>query len=109
VKIEDWLKVRFEDCAPPFDFPLVRLDDIVFGLPREIQMRTKGVRAAVIKFLHEEGAEQCSRNTKGDGRSNYRLWIIRDLDLWRNAGPTARIDAYEKHHESRVDLTLPGQ
>jgi hypothetical protein len=106
-EIEDWLKVRFEDCAPPFDFPLVRLEDILFDLPREL--RTKGVRPAVTKFLHEKGAEQSSRNTKGDGRPNYRLWIIRDLDFWLNEGPTARIEAYEKHHESREDLTLPGQ
>jgi hypothetical protein len=109
-EIEDWLKNLFDECAPPFDFPLVRLDDILFELPREIKMRTKNVRVAVTKFLHEElGAEQCSRNTKGDGRPKYRLWAIRDLDFWRNAGPTARIDAYEKHQQSREDLILPGQ
>jgi hypothetical protein len=109
-EIADWLKERFEDQAAPFDFPLVRLEDILSEVPRDLKLKYKNAQATVTKFLREEiGAEQCSRNTKGDGRPNYRLWIIRDLDSWRNAGPSARIDAYEKRKTiSRVEL-LPGQ
>ena len=96
-EVEDWLKERFEDSDPPFDFPLVRLEDILFELPRDLKARQKNVKQTVTKFLRDElGAEQASRNTKEDGRRHYRLWIIRDFDKWREAGPTARIDAYEE-------------
>jgi hypothetical protein len=109
-EIADWLKVRFEDQVAPFDFPLVRSEDILSELPRDLKLKYKNAQATVAKFLREEiGAEQCSRNTKVDGRPNYRLWIIRDFDFWREAGPTARIEAYERHQQSRVDLALPVQ
>jgi hypothetical protein len=97
-EIEDWLKERFEDGDSPFDFPLVRVEDILFELPSDLKAKQKKVTQTVTRFLREElRAEQSSRNTKGDGRHNYRLWITRDFDKWQEAGPTARIDAYEEH------------
>jgi hypothetical protein len=106
-EIADWLRVRFEDQAAPFDFPLVRLEDILSEVPRDLKLKYKNAQAIVTKFLHEIGAEQPTRNTKGDGRHHYRLWITRDVEKWREAGPSPRIDAYEKHQQSRMELALP--
>jgi hypothetical protein len=108
-EIADWLRVRFEDQAAPFDFPLVRLEDILSEMPRDLKLKHKNAQAVVTKFLYEIGAEQPTRNTKGDGRHHYRLWITRDVEKWREAGPSPRIDAYEKHQQSRVELALPEQ
>jgi hypothetical protein len=55
-------------------------------VPRDLKLKYKNAKTTVINALHEIGAEQPSRNTKPDERPKYRLWIIRDIEKWRESG-----------------------
>lgn len=96
-EVEEWLLEAYDTKAPPFDFDLVRLENLVVELPKEYQRRHKNLRSTVKKFLQDEiGAVQHSRYTKGDGRPAIRLWSVRDHEVWEERGASARIDAYQE-------------
>jgi hypothetical protein len=92
---EAFLLDLFESGEPPFDFDLVRLDDLVDVVPAALRGRSS-LRARLSKWLKEEiGAVDQSRYTKADrNRPAYQLWSVRDHDRWREAGAAARIDAF---------------
>jgi len=87
----------------PFDFELVRLEDVVASVPDRIARGSKGLRSRVIKWLKDEvKAVKHARYTKqgNDGRQPWSLWSIRNHSHWDGAGAAARIDAYLKHIQS---------
>lgn len=92
---EAFLLDLFEAGEPPFDFDLVRLDDLVDVVPAALRGRSS-LRARLSKWLKEEiGAVDQSRYTKADrNRPAYQLWSVRDHDRWREVGAAGRIDAF---------------
>lgn len=92
---EAFLLDLFESGGPPFDFDLVRLDDLVDVVPSALRGRSS-LRARLSKWLKEEiGAVDQSRYTKADrNRPAYQLWSVRDHDRWREVGAAGRIDAF---------------
>jgi hypothetical protein len=97
--MESHLLARLEDGGAPFDFDLVRLEDVVSAAPRG----TRDVRSRAELFLKREAkAVRHDRYTKGD-RKSWTLWSIRDHDRWRKAGAAARIDAYAAWCRRPVD------
>lgn len=103
---ESWLLEAYEMGVAPFDFDLVRTENLMAELPIEMRRRHKNLKAIASKFLQDEiGAIQHSRYTKGDGRPAIRLWSIRNHDLWQERGASERVDAYIKHwsFDDRVD------
>ncbi len=104
---ESHLLDLFESGSKPFDFDLVRVEDLVSAVP--VGMGGKAyLRARLAKFLREElSAQQCSRYKKGDAdRPAYQLWSIRKHDVWNNIGAAGRIDAYVAHGCVGHDLCL---
>ena len=98
--IEHWLKDQYEEKLAPFDFPLLRLDDVIASIPQDLKLKHRNVRGIVVRFLQDGlGAVQHTRNTKSDGRRNYRLWSTEEHEKWDELGPTARLDAYEEFYK----------
>ncbi len=96
--LEHFLMARFEEGAAPFDFDLVRLEDVTDVVPASCRGRGS-IRSRVVRFLREEiGAEKHSRvtNTKS-GRPAYQLWSIRDHEHWSSVGAAGRVDAFLEH------------
>lgn len=90
-----------EEGGPPFDFDLVRFDDVVDAVPRGV--RANDVRAKVTLFLkNDAGAVAHARYTKGD-RKSYTLWSVRRHDEWEQAGAAARIDAFMEHLNRKLE------
>lgn len=100
---EAFLLDRFEQKAAPFDFDLVRLDDLVAAVPAEIGRRGRGnVTKQATQLLRTEiGAVSHTRYTKGDGRPSWSLWSVRSHDHWESVGAAARIDAFLEHVQSQ--------
>ena len=93
-EMEQYLLDLVAECACPFDFDLVGLNDVVAALPEDIRRRTKNYRTHAVQFLRDElQAVEQGRYTKGD-RHSGNLWSLRDHDRWRDAGAAARADAY---------------
>lgn len=92
---EAFLLDLFESGEPPFDFDLIRLDDLVDVVPAALRGRSS-LRARVSKWLKGEiGAVDQSRYTKADrNRPAYQLWSVRDHDRWKEVGAAGRIDAF---------------
>ena len=92
---ESFLLDLFEAEEPPFDFDLVRLDDLVDVVPSALRGRSS-LRARLSKLLKDEiGAVEQTRYTKGDARRPaFQLWSVRNHDEWRDAGAARRIDAF---------------
>ncbi|WP_174801469.1 hypothetical protein [Martelella limonii] len=92
---ESYLLDLFEAGEQPFDFDLVRVDDLVDAVPTALRGRSN-LRARVSKVLKGElGAVEHTRYTKGDGkRPAFHLWSVRNHDHWRDVGAAGRIDAY---------------
>ena len=102
-EVEAWWLDAHENGSRPFDFDLVSTDGLVACLPFDLERKHKNLTRRASKFLLGElGAVQHTRYTKGDGRPATRLWSIRNHDLWRERGPSGRIDAYKKHWSLRV-------
>lgn len=95
---EAYLLELFEERQPPFDFDLVRVDELVDAVPSALRGRSN-LRARVSKFLKDEiGAVSHARYTKADRkRLAYQLWSVRNHDIWDNIGASGRIDAYMAH------------
>ncbi|MDT3684753.1 MAG: bifunctional DNA primase/polymerase [Pseudorhodoplanes sp.] len=104
---EDYLLNLFEEEQMPFNFDLLRLDDLVDAVPISMRGRTN-LRARVSKLLKEEiGAVGHGRYTKG-GRKHrpaYQLWSVRNHEHWDSVGAAARIDAYLEYEEVLQRLT----
>jgi hypothetical protein len=100
---EAYLLELFEERQPPFDFDLVRVDELVDAVPSALRGRSN-LRARVSKFLKEEiGAVSHARYTKADRkRPAYQLWSVRNHDIWDNIGASGRIDAYMSHMSDDV-------
>jgi hypothetical protein len=94
---EQYLTELMESGEAPFDFGLVRLDDVVSIVPDRIARHSRGLRNRIAKWLKDEvGAVKLSRYTKGNGRQAIQLWSIADHDNWQKMGPAACNDAYEQ-------------
>lgn len=95
---ESHLLDLYEAGSKPFDFDLVRVEDLINAVPFGMSGRAY-LRSRLAKFLKEElGAIQHTRYTKGDAeRPSYQLWSIREHEVWDNIGAAGRIDAYKAH------------
>jgi hypothetical protein len=100
---EAYLLELFEERQPPFDFDLVRVDELVDAVPSALRGRSN-LRARLSKFLKDEiGAVSHARYTKADRkRPAYQLWSVRNHDIWDNIGASGRIDAYLSHRSDDV-------
>ncbi len=100
---ESFLLDLYEAREAPFDFDLVRVDDLVLAVPAKLAGRSS-LRSRLAKFLKEElGAVALTRHTKQNAnRPAWQLWSLRNHDIWENIGATGRIDAYVAHYA--IDL-----
>jgi len=97
---ELFLSELLEEKEAPFDFPLVRFEDVLGAVPSDIARQSKGLRNRVSKWLVEEiGAIKHSRYSKPD-RPNCCLWSLADHDTWETKGPAGRMDAFVAHPQS---------
>jgi hypothetical protein len=89
----------FEAEEPPFDFGLVRLEEVVTAAQQKFRGYRGNLMSRMTSLLKDRiGAVRQTRNTTpGDGRPKWHLWSVRDHDYWRELGPSARMDAYLKH------------
>jgi hypothetical protein len=96
---EAYLLELYEADQAPFDFDLVRVDDLVQAVPQRLSGRTS-LRSRPAKFLKEEvGAVAHTRHTKQHpGRPSWQLWSLRNHEVWEDIGASGRIDAYVAHH-----------
>lgn len=97
---EQYLAELLEDRGAPFDFDLVKLDEVVASVPVPIQRQSRNLRNRVARWLKDEvGAVRFSRFTKQDGsdRPPIQLWAIRNQAHWEQAGAAGRIDAFLAH------------
>lgn len=97
---EQYLAEHFEDRGAPFDFDLVKLDEVVASVPGPIQRQSRNLRNRVARWLKDEvGGVRFSRFTKQDGsdRPPIQLWAIRNQALWEQAGAAGRVDAFLAH------------
>lgn len=101
---ESYLLDLFEAREAPFDFDLVRVDDLVQAVPAKLAGRSN-LRSRLSKFLKEElGAVAHTRHTKQHAnRPPWQLWSVREHDIWEGIGASGRIDAYVAHYA--IDLT----
>jgi Bifunctional DNA primase/polymerase, N-terminal/Family of unknown function (DUF5906)/Primase C terminal 2 (PriCT-2) len=102
---ESYLLELFEGVEAPFDFDLVRVDDLIQVVPAKLVGRSN-LRVRLAKFLKEElGAVNHTRYTKGDAkRPSYQLWSLRNHEVWEGIGAAGRIDAYVAHYA--IDLAV---
>jgi hypothetical protein len=101
---ESYLLDLYEGREPPFDFDLVRVDDLVQAVPAKLSGKSS-LRSRLAKFLKEElGAVAHTRHTKQHpNRPHYQLWSLRQHDVWDGIGASGRIDAYVNHYH--IDVT----
>lgn len=82
----------------PFDFGLIRLEDVLVAVPERTARQVRNLRNRVLKWLDEEaGAKKLGRYTKG-GRPAVQLWAINDHEAWAAMGPAACNDAYHERY-----------
>lgn len=94
---ERHLVEMFEDRSAPFDFDLVRVDDIIEAIPAEYQQR--GMRNQVGRWLSDHvRAQKLGRFTKTSSRRSFQLWAVRNQEQWIQSGAAACIDAYLDRH-----------
>jgi hypothetical protein len=100
---ESYLLDLFEANEAPFDFDLVRVDDLVQAVPAKLSGKSN-LRSRMAKFLKEElGAVAHTRYTKQHAnRPSWQLWSLRKHDVWEGIGASGRIDAYVAHYS--IDL-----
>jgi hypothetical protein len=103
---EAYLLDLYEGREPPFDFDLVRVDDLVQAVPAKLSGKSN-LCSRLSKFLKEElGAVAHTRHTKQHAsRPPWQLWSLRNHDIWQNIGASGRIDAYVNHYA--IDVTPP--
>jgi len=96
---ESYLLDLYEAHEPPFDFDLVRVDDLVQAVPAKLSGKSN-LRSRLSKFLKEElGAVAHTRHTKQHAnRPPWQLWSLRSHDVWDSIGASGRIDAYVAHY-----------
>lgn len=97
---EQYLAELLEDRGAPFDFDMVKLDEVVAAVPGPIQRQSRNLRNRVAKWMKDEvGAVRFSRFTKQDGsdRPPIQLWAIRNQARWEQVGAAGRIDAFLNH------------
>jgi len=101
---ESYLLDLYEGREPPFNFDLVRVDDLVQAVPAKLSGKSN-LRSRLSKFLKEElGAVAHTRHTKQHAnRPPWQLWSLRNHDVWDSIGASGRIDAYVAHYA--IDLT----
>ncbi len=100
---EAFLLDLHEANEAPFDFDLVRVDDLVQAVPARLSGRSS-LRSRLAKFLKEElGAVAHTRYTKQSAnRPSWQLWSLRNHETWESIGASGRIDAYVAHYA--IDL-----
>jgi hypothetical protein len=100
---EAYLLELYDSLEAPFDFDLVRVDDLVQAVPAKLAGRSS-LRSRLAKLLKEEfGAVAHTRYTKQHpNRPPWQLWSIRDHEVWESIGAAGRIDAYMSHYA--IDL-----
>lgn len=103
---EAYLLELYEGCEAPFDFDLVRVDDLVQAVPAKLSGKSN-LRSRLSKFLKEElGAIAHTRHTKQHAnRPPWQRWSLRNHDIWQNIGASGRIGAYVNHYA--IDMTPP--
>src|SRR3546814_10249171 len=78
-EVEQYLNELLEEHSLPFDFDLVRIND-VWNFVKSDFKGVRDLRSRVIEWLKGAGAQQQGRYTKqdGTGRSSMTLWSLRD-------------------------------
>ncbi|WGM37526.1 bifunctional DNA primase/polymerase [Caulobacter sp. NIBR1757] len=96
-EVEQYLDEMLRERLPPFDFDLVRLEDVEAAIPDRVARQAKNLRGLVTTWLKEEvQALRHPRYTKQDasGRPSSTLWSISNHDHWTGLGAASRADAY---------------
>lgn len=102
---EQYLTEMLEGHDGPFNFDLVRLDDLIACVPNDLKRHTRNIRGKVSDWLKSEvGAVKHTRYTKGDDddRTSSQLWSVRNHDEWDAAGAAARAEAFQERYAERA-------
>lgn len=101
---EAYIMECFEEGAAPFDFDLVRRDDLVTLVQQRFPGHARNIMGRIAALLKGRlNAVKHTRNTSvGDGRPKFHLWSVRNHERWRNVGPAGRVDAYLAHKRGLV-------
>lgn len=96
---EAYLVELFEEGEEPFNFDLVRTSDLITAVQERFGKNQRNLMGHITAVLKGRiGAVRHTRDTTpGNGRPKWRLWSVRNHEHWAKVGPTARVDAYQKH------------
>jgi hypothetical protein len=91
------LSESIQEGVAPFDFDLVRYEDILEQLPRDLA-NGRNLRHRLTRALHALGAQKHERYTKAGDRPHSALWSIANHQMWTDRGAAKRMDAYLERH-----------
>jgi hypothetical protein len=98
------LRGLYEQKAGPFEFPLVRVDDLVNALDFR-HKHAKSLHREARAFLDTVKARKLRRYKGMGGRSAtfsaYQLYAIRNHDQWDRTTPADVATAYQKQHDKQ--------
>lgn len=102
--VEQYLDELLETRATPFDFDLVRVDDVWKFVQGDFR-GVRDLRGRVIGWLKAAGGQQHGRYTKADGsgRPSFMMWSLCDHDAWAEKGAAGRADAWQAFHGGSTD------
>jgi hypothetical protein len=108
---EQFLRDRFDEGAEPFNFDLVRVDDLIKAMASTLGGRSNGRQAASLKFLSKIGAVPQTRYTRKpkDTMPSYRLWSVRNHSPWARMTPLERAKAYQTRQWAEPNTEEPGE
>ena len=97
---EAYVMELFNEGSWPFNFDLVRRDDLVIAVQRHLRGTHKDLLGRMTSLLKERiGAVPQKRATNmSGGRPSYQLWSVRNHEHWDAEGMAKRVDAYLAHH-----------
>jgi hypothetical protein len=104
-EVEAYLRERFVRREPPFEFDLIRSEDVMEAIPLEMAKRQKNVRAMVLKCLGEMKAQRHDRHTSGTAGPAWQLWSIDNHERWKAAGAAERIRVFQDWHNIFAEET----
>ncbi len=108
---EAYLMELFEEGEAPFDFDLLRRDDIVQAVRARFPHPGRNLLGRIDTLLKDRIGAVRHNHTKNssDGRKKYRLWSVRNHEKWTAAGPAARLDAYDAYQRNQRAQAIRGQ
>jgi hypothetical protein len=98
---EAYILELLDEGGAPFDFDLIRREDIIDALRLRFGTLRPGVYSRMTSLLKTRIGAVSQKQDKRVGVTHHRLWSLRDHEQWDAAGPAARTEAYEEYVKAR--------